>query len=142
MPYCTQADLIERYGSQFLVDLTDRAEVATGTIDADAVTRAISEADALIDGYVKGRYVLPFSTVPDPLGTISREIAIYKLHVYEPSKKIDDEYNQALKTLEAIAKGTILLDADGVTPSGTGAGGVRVTDRERPFTADNMKGWI
>lgn len=142
MSYCTQTDLIERYGSQLLVDLTDRAEVATGTIDADAVTRAISEADALIDGYVKGRYVLPFATVPDPLGTISRAIAIYTLHVYEPNEKIVRDYNQALRTLQEIAKGVVLLDADGVTPSGTGAGGVRVNDRERPFTADNMKGWI
>lgn len=142
MAYCTQADLEERYGTQLLIDLTDRGETATGTIDADAVTRAISEADALIDGYVKGRYVLPFGSVPDPLPKISREIAIYTLHVYEPNEKILRDYMQAIKTLEAIAKGTILLDADGVTPAGTGAGGARVTDRERPFTADNMKGFI
>lgn len=142
MAYCTQADLEERYGTQLLIDLTDRGETATGTIDADAVTRAISEADALIDGYVKGRYVLPFATAPDPLAKLSREIAIYTLHVYEPNEKILRDYQQAIRTLEAIAKGTILLDADGVTPAGTGAGGARVTDRERPFTADSMKGFI
>lgn len=142
MAYCTQSDLAERYGAQLLIDLTDRGETATGTVDADAVTRAISEADALIDGYVKGRYTLPFTTVPDPLPKLSREIAIYTLHVYEPNEKITRDYMQAIKTLEAIAKGAIILDADGVTPSETGAGGVRVNERTRPFTPDSMKGFI
>ncbi|WP_300439400.1 DUF1320 domain-containing protein [uncultured Mameliella sp.] len=142
MSYCTQDDLEQRYGTQLLVDLTDRGELATGAIDADTVTRAISEADALIDGYVKGRYRLPFAVTPDPIPKISREIAIYTLHVYEPNEKIVRDYSQAIKTLQEIAKGNVILDADGVTPSETGAGGVRVNDRDRPFTADNLKGFI
>ncbi|WP_300535640.1 DUF1320 domain-containing protein [uncultured Mameliella sp.] len=142
MSYCTQDDLEQRYGTQLLIDLTDRGELATGTIDTDTVDRAISEADALIDGYVKGRYTLPFAVTPDLISKISREIAIYTLWVFEPNEKITRDYSQAIKTLLEIAKGNVILDADGVTPSETGAGGVRVNDRDRPFTADNLKGFI
>jgi phage gp36-like protein len=142
MPYCTQADLEERYGTGFLVQLTDRAELATGSIDAGAVTRAISEADALIDGYVKGRYVLPFAVTPDPIATISRQIAIYVLHTHEPNEKIVRDYKDAIAALRDIAKGVVQLDAAGITPAGTGQGDVRVTQRDRPFSAQTMKGLI
>lgn len=142
MPYCTQAELVDRYGEPFLVQLTDRAETATGTIDADVVTRAISEADDLIDGYVKGRYTLPFDTTPDLVSTISARLAIYNLHVYEPSEKILREYKDAITTLEKIAKGIIQLDAAGETPATTGQGDVRVTERDRPFTGPKMTGFI
>lgn len=142
MAYSTQADLTDRYGAQMLIDLTDRGEVATGTIDGDVVDRAIAEADALIDGYVAGRYVLPLSPVPQQIGPISRQIAIYTLHVYEPDQKITDEYKAAIRQLEQIAAGTIKLDAAGISAATSGSGGARVTDRERPMTEQTMKGWI
>ena len=142
MPYTTQAELAARYGTELLVQLTDRAAVATGTIDADVVTRAIADADARIDAAVKLRYVLPLSPVPAVIGEISRRITIYTLHVFEPSEKIVRDYKDALADLDRIGKGTLQLDAAGVEPATTGGGGARVTDRERPFTADSMKGWI
>lgn len=142
MPYTTQAELEDRYGAELLRQLTDRGAVATGVIDADVIDRAIDDADARIDAAVKVRYVLPLSPVPAIIGEISRRIAIYTLHVYEPSEKIVRDYRDALADLDRIAKGTLQLDAEGVVPATTGASGARVTDRERPFTAATMKGWI
>lgn len=142
MPYTSQADLEERYGSALLVDLTDRGAVATGSIDTDTVDRAIAEADALIDGYLRNRYVLPLSVVPNLIGTLARQITIYVLHAYEPNEKIRRDYEAAIQQLREIGKGTIQLDADGVTPAQTGAGGARITDRERPMTETGLKGFI
>lgn len=142
MPYTSQADLEERYGAALLVDLTDRADVATGTIDVATVARAISETDALIDGYLRSRYVLPLSVVPPIIGTLARQIAIYILHPYEPNEKIRRDHDAAIAQLREIARGLIQLDADGVAPDQSGAGGARLTDRERDMTAGTLKGLI
>lgn len=142
MAYSTQADLVERYGAQLLVDLTDRGETASGAIDGGVVDRAIAEADALIDGYCAGRYVLPFASVPVQIGPISRQIAIYTLHVYTPDEKIEADYKAAIRQLEQIASGTLKLNAEGVASTTTGSGGVRVNDRARPMTEQTLKGWI
>ncbi|MEQ5870243.1 DUF1320 domain-containing protein [Sagittula sp. NFXS13] len=142
MSYCTLSDLDARYGTALLVDLTDRAEEATGVIDAVAVAQAIADADAMIDGYVAGRYALPFATVPDPIPALSRAIAIYTLHVYQPNEKIEADYRDAIDTLKGIARGSIKLNAAGVAPKTSGGHGARVTDRDRDFTAKTMKGFI
>jgi phage gp36-like protein len=80
--------------------------------------------------------------VPVQIGLISRQIAIYTLHVYTPDEKIEADYKAAIRQLEQIASGTLKLNAEGVASTTTGAGGVRVNDRERPMTEQTLKGWI
>ncbi|MBP0483944.1 gp436 family protein [Sagittula salina] len=142
MPYTSQADLEERYGTGLLVELTDRGAMATGAINAATVARAIADTEALMDGYLAGRYRLPFTEVPDPLPALARAITFYTLHVYAPDEKIAQDYKDAMQTLREIQKGVVQLDADGVTPPGTGSSGAQVTDRDRDFTAETMKGFI
>lgn len=142
MPYTTLEELTKRYGTLLLTQLTDRAEVATGQIDADVVAEAIADADAMIDGYVGGRYVLPMTAVPPLLETVAKAIAIHKLHVYEPAPKIEADYRDALATLKDISRGAISLDVAGVTPATTSTSSARVTDRARPMTEATLKGFI
>lgn len=142
MTYATQAQLTDRFGEGFLVDLTDRGAVATGAIDVDVIDRALADTDAMIDGYLKGRYVLPMAATPPLIADLAQTIAIYKLHVYQPNEKIVADYDQALRQLREISAGTIKLDVAGVEPAGTGGTGARATDRERPMTEATMKGFI
>ncbi|MDE4175798.1 DUF1320 domain-containing protein [Phaeobacter sp. PT47_59] len=142
MAYTTQDKLIARYGESLLVELTDRAEVPTGLIDAATVTDAIGGAAALIDGHLQGRYTLPLSETPPLIEEVAEAIAIYRLHRYSPEEKIKDEYKDALSTLGKISDGKIRLPIQGVEPATKPGNGVRVTDRERPLTAANMKGLI
>lgn len=142
MPYTTLEDLIDRYSEGLLIQLTDRADVATGAIDEDAVADAIADADAVINGYVGARYKLPMAEVPPLLADVAKAISVYKLHSFEPSRKIEADYRDALATLKEISKGTITLDVAGVVPATTGSASARVTDRERPMTEDSMKGFI
>jgi phage gp36-like protein len=142
MAYTDQTQLEDRYGTRLLVELTDRAETATGQIDAATVARALNDTDAVIDGYIAARYVLPLTPVPDLIADLAQSIAIYKLHVFTPSEKIATDYRDALRALEQIARGVIRLEAQGVAPASTGGGGAQTTDRDRPMTADNLKGFI
>lgn len=142
MPYVTLQQLIDRYGESTLVRATDRGEVAAGIIDQAVIDRAIADTDAVIDGYLAGRYALPLNTPQPLLADIAGAVAIWKLHTYEPDPKIKADYEAALRSLREISAGTIRLSAAGLEAAGTGGSGARITDRERPFTAENLKGFI
>lgn len=143
MAYTTKAELIKRYGEPMLIGLTDRGDEALGVIDDEVLNQAIADAAALIDGHLMVRYQLPLAEADDLISKIAAQIAIYELHIGGVSDKTEADYKAAIKTLEAISKGTVQLsNAAGIAPAGTEGSGAQITDRERPMTEDNMKGFI
>jgi phage gp36-like protein len=142
MAYCTQADLVARYGAQMLVDLTDRGPEATGAVDAGTVTAAIAGAEAMINDYLHGRYALPLATVPASITEIAMAIAIWRLHIGVPGEKITLDYKDARASLSQIATGVIRLSVAGVDAPGTGSTGAMIVDRDRPLTQESMTGFI
>lgn len=143
MAYCTLDQLIDRYGRDMIVALTDRAAMPTGDVDSAVVDRAIAGADAVIDGYIGARYVLPIAAVPALIAEIAQAITLWKLHLTEPNPKVKADHDAALKQLADIARGMIRIpDATGIEPAATSAGGVQTVDRDRPFSADNLTGFI
>lgn len=143
MSYATLAQLTDRYGERMLLQLSDRSTPPSGVIDTSVVDRALANTDAMIDGYLAGRYVLPLTETPPLLSGLAQEIAIYKLHPFQPDPKIEQEYKDALSQLDKISKGTIRLPLATIgEPVVTGADGVVAIDRERDFTPENMTGFI
>lgn len=142
MTYASLGQLTERFGERMLLQLTDRSRPPAGAIDTGVVDRALADTDAVIDGYVAGRYALPLSEVPPLLVDLALVIAIYKLHPAAPEQKIKDDYEFALKSLGQIASGTIRLPAQGIEPVSSGASGVVAIDRARDFTPENLRGFI
>lgn len=139
--YTTLQDLTRRYGEDMILHLTDRSDPPAGVIDAQIVDGAIADTAAVIDGYVGAKYALPFGTVPEQIPPLALAIAIYKLHVFDTDAKIKDEYESAIRALREISQGTIRLNAEGVAAEQTGTSGARVTDRPRPMTHDNLRGY-
>ncbi|MBV1918993.1 MAG: DUF1320 domain-containing protein [Sphingomonadaceae bacterium] len=142
MTYATLLMLNDRYGERMLIELTDRSDPPAGAVDSDVVDRALADTDAVIDGYVSGRYQMPLAETPPLLQDIAQRIAIYNCHRYTPNDKIKEDYKDALAALEKISKGVIRLPVAGVEPTSSGASGVQTTDRERPFTEANLTGFI
>ena len=142
MPYANLAQLEARYGNRLLVELTDRGDVATGLVDLDVVAAALTAADNLIDAHLQGTYSLPLASVPALIADLACAIAIWRLHTGLPGEKIKADYDEAKRTLEQISKGVVRLSVGGVAASGSGSSGAMVTDRERPFDATKMKGFI
>ncbi len=142
MTYSSLQQLTNRYGDAMLVSLTDRAAVSTGLVDTSIVDQALADTDATVDGYLASRYTLPLVTVPPLIADLATSIAIWKLHTFAPDDKIKADFTSAMATLAAIAAGTVRIPVAGIAPAGTGGSGARVTDRERPMTADNLKGFI
>lgn len=142
MSYCTVQQLEDRYGAEFLTQISDRGQEPAVEPDAVLLARAIADADALIDGYLAARYALPLAATPPLLTALALPVALYKAHAHVASEKVRKDFEDALKVLERIASGVVRLDVAGVEPAGSGAGGVRTNAPERPFTAATMKGFV
>lgn len=143
MPYCTLQDLTDRFGERALVALTDRGPFAQEQIDIAVVDRAIADTDATIDAYLSKRYALPLAPAQPLVRDIALVIAFWKLHTHAPDPKVEADYREALRQLQQLAQGTMLLAAAGVPEAaGTGGTGARLTDRARPFTEDNLRGFV
>ncbi len=142
MSYATLDMLTDRYGERLLLQLTDRATPPAGAVDSAIVDAALGDTDAVIDGYLAGRYALPLGATPPLLADLAQTIAIYKLHSFMPDPKIEQDYKDAMAQLERISRGVVRLPLAGVEPEGSDLSGVVTTDRDRPFTADNLTGFI
>ncbi len=143
MPYTTLPQITARIGEPMLILLTDRDAVPTGRVDTAVVTAAQAEADALIDGYLATRYALPLATTPAIVAAIALAITVYKLHVTEPQENITRDYQDAMKQLAEIGRGNIVLtDVAGLESAAKAGSGVQTNDRERPFTPENLRGFV
>lgn len=142
MSYISQEQLENRYGAQTVAKLTDRAVPSTGLLDAGVLAQVLADTDAMIDGFLQGRYDLPLAAVPALLTDLAAPIAFYKLHRQSAPDKVRQDYEDARRDLSAIALGTIRLSVAGAEPTATSSGGVRTNSPERPFTVDSMKGFI
>ena len=140
--YCTVTNLLNRYGSQMLVDLPDRADPPAGVFDTAVIDRAIQDAQALINGYISAVYQ-PLTEVPALVADVAQKLVIWNLHIYSPPDKIKADYDGALRLLREIAAGTVRIPgAAGLDPAARPGTGAKFTDRARPITPENMTGFI
>lgn len=139
--YCTQANLVDRFGTKMLLDLTDRAVPKSGVIDAAVVTKAITDAGAEIDGYLAARYALPLAATPSFVNDLAMRLAIYKLHVSTVSDKIAEDHKLALRALDNISRGIMKLDLAGVEPAASSGSEVFVSSPSTRLTHESMKGF-
>jgi phage gp36-like protein len=143
MAYCVLADITaKRIPEATLIQLTDDQD--TGAVDQTVVDGIIADADELIDGHLRGRYVLPLEPVPGMVKALSVDIAVYNLYgrrsEYETPKGVAEKYAAAMKILEKIRKGEIALGTAGViapeaeTPAET----VLVSTGDQMFSKDTL----
>lgn len=124
MTYATPSDLIKRFGEKEAIALSDRA--FAGTVDEVVLADALEQAAAEIDGYLGGRYPLPFNPVPSILTGYACDIARYRLcgsGGVVTTDEIRDRYKDAIKFLELAAAGKVSLGgmpAGNTAPTGNG----------------------
>jgi len=141
MAYSTQDDMLQQLDETSLIRLTDDAE--DGVIDAEVVTRAITDADATIDAYCQGRYTVPLTPVPDKIRGISVDIAVYNLYSRKGDTAPDirkDRHKEAIRFLEKVSEGKIKLGALTPAPINT-ADSVQIEGNDKIFTRTKMGGF-
>jgi phage gp36-like protein len=118
MPYATQQDLVDRFGTAELAQLTD--PTAGTTINTTTVERALADADAEIDARLAVQYALPLATVPAVLVRLGADIARYFLWDARATDQVRNRYRDAVKLLDQMADGSVALPtATLLAPSAT-----------------------
>lgn len=120
MAYATRTDIETIYGARFLETLVP------SDVDMDmAVARAITAAEAMIDPYLRKRYVLPIAVAtPAILQQCAIDIACWQLApaADRMSEEIEKRAKMRLALLQDVAKGN--ADIVELTPvAGSGDGG-------------------
>lgn len=135
MSYCTQDDLISRFGEAELIDATDRD--SAGDIDPAVIDEAIVDADADINRHLRGMYKLPVSNSAE-LVRVACDIARFYLWGVAAPEHVQSRYDAAMDMLKGIAKGVTVLDADPPDSGETGPSAPAVVAPDRVFTADTL----
>jgi len=152
--YCSQSDLEEVIDQATIVRLTDDEALATDPTDLDAsivenaaigsrLSRALADATATVDGFLRTRYHLPLSPVPPYIRKLAVDLALFNLFSRRSHQMgMPDEraaaHKAARSALELMRKGE--LDA-GSEPQPTESSAV-IADTDGPdreFTHDTMK---
>lgn len=111
MAYATSTDLETRFGEAEMIQLTDTT--GTGVVDTARLALELESASGQMDVYLGARHALPLSDITqgqtNDLTRICCDIARYRLWNDAASDEVRLRYQDAIKTLEMIAKGTLPL---------------------------------
>lgn len=125
----------------------DPADVAIADDTLVHIERALTDADGVIDGYLRMRkpvpYAVPLSPVPGIVSVWARQIARYLLHkdrvnTEEKTDPIVRDYRDALRFLELTRDGKFSLGTEDPLPP-AGAGAPEYCAPPREFTLDRLK---
>ena len=135
----TSQDLIDRFGSDELAELTDPEHHEV--INAAVVNRAIKDAVGVAGGYLNavglvkrdstGALVYINSVVPDDLILNVCNIARYNLHKDDATETIKDRYDAAIKWLDKVKKDPTMLTGP-VSEQPNTSGGITVMPNPTP----------
>lgn len=139
MTYATQADLVDRFGETELAQRTNRVDGLT--IDTVVLGRALSDADAEIDGYLATRYSLPLASVPAVLVRLGADIARYRLYDDGVPETVRVRYQDAVALLKRMASGEVQVAGSAALPVAAGGNAVLVSTPERVFSPAVLAGY-
>jgi len=140
--YTSLAILIERIGEAEIIRLTD--DESTGAVVASRVTAAITEADAVIEGYLRGRYPVPLTPVPPVIAKLAADLAIHNLYQRRFGLEMPDGLEKlqdtALKMLREIQAGKLSLGVEEAdTPRQAGEYRTNKTADDRVFSREDWE---
>lgn len=108
MSYCTYDDLVNAFGQEEILQLTDRDR--NGRQDDDVMEEAQAFAESLVDGYLRERYSVPLLIPPKNLVGIVCDIVRYRLYNKDPTELVVIRYEAAIQWLKDVARGLVRLD--------------------------------
>lgn len=137
MTYATQQNMIDRFGADELIQLTDRANI--GIIDAVVLGQALSDATAVIDGYLRAAYTLPLASIPSQLLRVCSDLARFYLYDDRVTEVVQKRRDEAVAWLKDVAAKRISLGLDsGGNAVDAPSGGVNYTAPARIFDAATL----
>ncbi|GFK94426.1 hypothetical protein NNJEOMEG_02271 [Fundidesulfovibrio magnetotacticus] len=107
--YATVQDLLDAFGQDEVIALTDRARI--GEVDEAVALEALARASSEADSYLAARYRVPVLVVDRVLTDAVCQIARYRLTGAEVNETdpVQERYDRAVSWLKLIARGEINL---------------------------------
>lgn len=141
MAYADTDRMVEVFGLDEMLQLTDAETDALSETDAAKIRTALEDASALIDGYVRVRYSLPLNPPPALLVRVCCDIARFYLYRDKPTDTVKDAYRQWLDILKQISMGTYQLSNEaGQVPMSAGDV-VLMGGEDRIYNHKNLTGF-
>ena len=143
--YSSVADMVARFGAVEMTRLTSPSGAALlSAPDPVMITRALTEASALVDSYLRRRYQTPVTAVVPEVTRAAAILARYDLMFgddRQPSEQATAARDAVVRWLESVRDGRALLDIDAV-PSSEESQAV-VATRDAAFSPDTKwaAGW-
>lgn len=134
--YATQQNLVDRFGTTELAQITDRANGAA--IDATVVAKALADADGEINGYLAIRYALPLNPVPTVIERMACDIARYYLYEDRVTETVKTRYDAAIKFLTNVSKGVVTLGVDASSAEPAAADSVQFEAGQKVFAREDL----
>lgn len=133
--YATVEQLIARFEAADDPELSQLTGGGSGLLDEARLATALEEASGQMDLYIGTRNALPLGAVAaahaQELARICCDIARYRLWSDAASEEVRRRYEDAVRILEQIAKGTLVL----AFTDGTGGGAVGTAQVTTPTPA-------
>lgn len=136
MSYASRQQMLERYGQDELVQLTDRDQPGTGAIVEAVLERALQVADGVVDGYVGTRYPVPLTLVPPVISTIAAALARWTLYGRVKPEAVESEFREAMRQLRDLADGRMTLGVPAGDEPRKPTADVQFNDTPRVFARD------
>jgi phage gp36-like protein len=137
MSYAIRQDMIDRFGEKEITGLTDTTIPASGTVNDDVLTRALTDADALINGYLASRYTLPLTELPEVLTRVACDLARYFL-ARRPTDEMTKRYDQSIAWLRDVSTGKVTLGVTATQQQPVSTGGPQSEGNDRVFGPDTF----
>jgi len=139
--YITRTDLLDALSEQQLVQLTDDDKL--GIADETKISKAITDADAEINGYIATRYAVPITPATDLVKKFSKTIAVKNLWARRQRvpETVRQDYDDVVAQLRDIAKGVITLGVDPAPAESAKSSAGEVSGPERVFDRDKLGGF-
>lgn len=144
MAYATPADLLAAFGAEELRLLADRDN--DGEADAEVIAAALTNASAIIDGYIARAVTLPLPAAPPVLVPYCCDIARYTLSGDREVEAVKARYDAAIRYLRDIAEGRAVLaqtatDASGATVTASASNAPHATAAPRVFDPASLRSY-
>lgn len=141
--YATVDDMVGRFGRVEVTRLSQIEDRETTEIDEEKVARAIGDATAIVDGYLRGRYQVP---VINPHADLIRATCILarydlaKSDRSDPTDQMQKDYDDVIRWLTDVQKGIVKLAAKTANEQINNSGVARFEDRSAIFSPDSLRG--
>lgn len=139
MPYVTTQQLVDRFGVDELIQITNHTDPSATTVNETRVANAVADIDALVNASLAARYALPLTTVPLVLLNIAADLVRARLYGDRIPNHIGEREKAALKLLDKIAGGTLALGLDAAAQTTPPSDGPQYFTGSSVFTADSLR---